>query len=62
MEESLFKILYRRLREEKEPLVDHLMQGGAKSYEDYLRVSVKHSTLVDIEEMIKELEKRFMDQ
>jgi hypothetical protein len=27
-----------------------------------VRVSARHSALVDIEEMIKELEKRFMDQ
>lgn len=61
MEENIFNILYRRLREEREPLIDHLMQGGAKNYEEYLRVSVKHTVLVDMEEMIKELEKRFMD-
>jgi hypothetical protein len=62
MEDTLFALLYRRLREEKEPLADHLVQGGAKTYEDYVRVSARHATLVDVEEMIKELEKRFMDQ
>ena len=62
MEETVFGLLYRHIREEKEPLVDHLMHGGAKSYEDYVRVSARHAALVDIEEMIKELEKRFMDQ
>ena len=62
MEETVFGLLYRHIREEKEPLVDHLMHGGAKSYEDYVRVSARHAALVDIEEMLKELEKRFIDQ
>ena len=62
MEDSVFSLLYRHIREEKEPLVDHLMHGGAQSYEDYVRVSARHAALVDIEEMIKDLEKRFMDQ
>jgi len=62
MEETVFGLLYRRINEEKEPLVDHLMHGGAKSYEDYVRVSARHAALVDIETMLKELEKRFINQ
>jgi oligoribonuclease (3'-5' exoribonuclease) len=62
MDETVFSLIYRHIREEKAPLVDHLVQGGAKSYEDYVRVSARHTALVDIEESIKELEKRFMEQ
>jgi len=62
MEDSVFGLLYRRIREKRGPLADYLTQGGAKNYEDYVRVSAQHGALVDIEEDIKELEKRFMDQ
>jgi hypothetical protein len=62
MEETVFSLLYRTIRERKEPLADHLVNGGAKNYEEYLRVSTEHRTLCSIEDDIKGLEERFIDQ
>ena len=61
MEDTVFALLRRQISEEKEPLMEHIMRGGAKSYEDYVRVSARYAALVDIENMLKDLEKRFMD-
>jgi hypothetical protein len=62
MDETVFGILHRRIKERKEPLADYLVSGGAKSFEDYLRASAKHEALCSVEEDIKELEERFIDQ
>ena len=62
MEEGVFSLLYRRIREDMEPLADYLVRGGAKNYEDYVRVSARYAAMVDIEDAIKELEKRFIEQ
>lgn len=62
MEKGVFSLLYRRIRDDIEPLADYLVRGGAKNYEDYVRVSARHAALVDIEDAIKELEKRFIEQ
>ena len=62
MEDTVFGVLRRRIRERKEPLADYLVSTGAKSFEDYLRASSKHQALCSVEEDIKELEERFIDQ
>jgi hypothetical protein len=62
MEETVFALLYRRINEKREPLQDHLVQGGAKSYEDYVRVSAQVTTLNSMEDDIKDLENRFIEQ
>lgn len=62
MEEMLFPVLYRALRERRESLTSYLASGSANSYEVY-RESVGRIAEIDaIEEEIKALEKRLMDQ
>jgi alanine-alpha-ketoisovalerate/valine-pyruvate aminotransferase len=62
MEDSVFGILYRRISERREALADYIVQGGAPDYVGYARAAAQHEAYVTIEEDIKELEKRFMDQ
>jgi hypothetical protein len=62
MEDTVFGVLRRRIRERKEPLEQFLVGGGAKNFEDYLRVSSRHKELCAVEEDIKTLEERFIDQ
>lgn len=62
MEEMLFPVLYRTLRERRENLASYLANGGAPSYDVY-RESVGRIAEIDaLEEEIKALEKRLMDQ
>jgi hypothetical protein len=62
MEGSVFSILYRRISERREALADFLVNGGPSDYVAYVKAQAQHAAYVDIEEDIKELEKRFMDQ
>jgi hypothetical protein len=62
MEESVFSILSRRVAERREDLVEFLVHGGAKDYVAYARAAAQHEAYLTVEDYIKELEKRFMDQ
>jgi hypothetical protein len=62
MDDSLFSILYRRLSERKTSLSEHLMAGGASTYEAYVRATAQYEAYTIIEEELKELEKRFMER
>jgi hypothetical protein len=62
MEETVFSVLYRKIRESKESLTDCAMSGGARDYIEYCKIVAKHQVLDSFEEDIKDLEKRFMDQ
>jgi hypothetical protein len=62
MEESVFGVLYRRIAERREDLASYMVQGGAPDYVAYARAAAQHEAYLTIEEDIKELEKRFMDQ
>lgn len=62
MDETVFGILHRRIKERKEPLEQFLLSGGVKNFEDYLKVSSRYKELCAVEEDIKTLEERFIDQ
>jgi hypothetical protein len=62
MEDTVFAIIYRRIAERREALADYIVHGGAPDYVAYARAAAQHEALLSIEEDIKELEKRFMDQ
>jgi hypothetical protein len=62
MEESVFSVLYRRIRESRESLTEFTMSGGAKDYVEYCKMVAKCQMLDSFEEDVKDLEKRFMDQ
>ena len=62
MEDSVFGILYRRIGERREALADYIVNGGAPDYVAYAKATAQHEAYVTLEEDIKELEKRFMDQ
>jgi hypothetical protein len=40
--------------------MEHLANGGAKSYEDYCRATGEYTALQRMEDDIKDLEKRFI--
>ena len=62
MEDTVFGILYRRIRERLESLAGYIVNGGAADYVAYAKAVAQHEAYVTIEEDLKELEKRFMDQ
>jgi oligoribonuclease (3'-5' exoribonuclease) len=62
MEDSVFGILYRRISECRQALADYMVNGGPPDYVAYVKAQAQHTAYVDIEEDIKELEKRFMEQ
>jgi hypothetical protein len=62
MEDSVFAILYRRISERRQALADFVVQGGAPDYVAYARATAQHEAYLTLEEDIKELERRFMEQ
>lgn len=62
MEDTVFGILYRRISERREGLSSYIVNGAAPDYVAYARAVAQHEAYVTIEEDLKELEKRFMDQ
>lgn len=60
MESTVFVLLLRSTAEQKQALSEHLVQGNAKSYEDYCRIVGEYFALQRVEDEIKELEKRFI--
>lgn len=62
MNDTVFTLLLRYVDERKEGLVSHLANGGAKTYEDYAKMTGMIQALTAVEDEIKGLEKRFMDE
>jgi predicted nuclease with RNAse H fold len=60
MEDTVFALLLRGITERQMHLMEHLANGGAKSYEDYCRATGEYTALQRMEDDIKELEKRFI--
>jgi hypothetical protein len=60
METTVFTLLLRASTEQKQALMEHLANGGAKSYEDYCRITGEYAAYQRMEDAIKELEKRFI--
>lgn len=60
MEDTVFALLLRNVAEQKQGLMEHLANGGAKSYEEYCRSTGYFSALQRMEDDLKDLEKRFI--
>jgi predicted transcriptional regulator len=60
MEDTVFALLLRTLAEQKQHLMEYLASGGAKSYEDYCRVTGEFAAVQRLSDDIKALEKRFI--
>jgi hypothetical protein len=61
MSSTVFDVLTRRLEEKQEATALFLAQGGAKSYEDYVRIVGEYAATTSFLVEIKELERRFID-
>ena len=59
-EDTVFVVLLRNIAERKARLMEHLANGGAKSYDEYCRWTGEFSALQTMEDDIKDLEKRFI--
>ena len=57
----MIELLQRQLSEYKGSIELWLAQGGAKSYEDYLKMTAKYEAFEQFEEDLKELEKRYIE-
>lgn len=54
-------LLIRRLEERKTSVEQFLARGGAKSYEEYMKLTGSYDAMNDAIEDAKEIEKRFID-
>lgn len=54
-------LLIRRLEERKTSIEQFLARGGAKSYEEYMKLTGSYDAMNDAIEDAKEIEKRFID-
>lgn len=61
MEDHIIALLKRYLAEKRAALTEFTMSGGAEDLAQYAAAVAKHSAYVDIEEELKELEKRFLE-
>jgi len=62
MEDTVFALMTRAINERKEDVLNHLSSGGAKSYDEYTHMTGMLRALVYIEDELKELEKRFIEE
>jgi len=60
--DHIFALLFRFLAERKASLTEYTMSGRPQTLEDYVKAVSQHEAYRVVEEEIKELEKRFMDQ
>lgn len=54
-------LLIRRLEERKASVEQFLARGGAKNYEEYMKLTGSYDAMNDAIEDAKEIEKRFID-
>lgn len=60
MDDTVFALLLRSVAEQKQNIMQHLANGGAKSHEEYCHSTGYFSALQRFEDDIKDLEKRFI--
>jgi hypothetical protein len=61
MDDHIVGLLKRHLAHQRAALTEFTMSGGAKDHGAYAAAVAKHNAYMEIEEEIKELEKRFLD-
>ena len=59
MDETIVVLLRRYVKERKEGLAGALLRGGASDYPAYVKLAGQYAMLEEIEDEIKDLEKRF---
>lgn len=62
MESDVLSIFLRRTKERMQAIEQALADGNARSYEEYCRLVGGYASLRDVEEDIKEIEKRYLDE
>jgi predicted GIY-YIG superfamily endonuclease len=60
-EEHIFTLMRRFLKERQDDLTDYIMSGRPEDLKAYVGAVSKHQAYADVENEIKELEKRFLD-
>jgi len=61
MNDSALSLLVRRLEERKASVEQFLARGGAKSYEEYMKLTGSYDAMNEVIEEAKEIEKRFLE-
>lgn len=61
MSDSVLGLLGRQLDEYKSSIELWLAQGGARSYEEYSKMTAKYEAFEQIQEDLKTLEKRYIE-
>lgn len=61
MDSDVFSLLLRRTKERMEAIEHALADGNARNYEEYCRLVGGYAALRDVEDDIKEVEKRYLD-
>lgn len=61
MDDRIVGLLKRYLAERRASLTEFTMSGGAEDLTQYAAAVAKHNAYVEIEEELKELEKRFLE-
>ena len=61
-DDHIFALLFRFLAERRASLTEYTMSGRPQTLEDYTKAVAQYEAYTAVEEEMKELEKRFMDQ
>jgi hypothetical protein len=61
-EPTVFYRVTRRITEAREGISAYLAQGGAKNYEEYMKLVGKCEALAEIEAEIKDVEQEFLEE
>jgi len=62
MEETVFYRMIRHIHERLEVQTEYIMSGGARNYEEYTRAIARCTELRELEEVVKDMESRYIDQ
>ena len=61
MDDHIIGLLKHHLAERRAALIEFTMSGGAEDLAQYAAAVAKHNAYVGVEEELKELEKRFLE-
>lgn len=61
MDDHIISLLRRFLAEKRVALTEFTMSGGADDISQYAAAVAKHNAYVEVEEELRELEKRFLE-
>ena len=61
MSDSILGMIHKQLEEYKSSIALYLAEGGAKSHEEYLKLTGKYEGFERVQSDISEIEKRYID-